>query len=69
MTLIEKYLQVKTPQISIDGLEKLIGKSIRIIICEIDNKKNTNKRKWKNIGSLDLGGKLDNTNIRDYAYD
>ncbi len=28
-----------------------------------------NKRKWKHLGKHSFGGKLDNINIRDYAYE
>lgn len=69
MHLIEKYLKVNSAQILIDGLEKFIGKSIRIIISEVNPHKQSNIRKWKSIGSVDLGGKFDKVNIRDYAHD
>jgi hypothetical protein len=47
-------------------LKNLEGKSVKVIVIEISAK---NKKKWITLASFDLGGKLDNINIRDFAYE
>jgi hypothetical protein len=46
-----------------DKLSDFIGKEVEItVIVKLLNKKN-----WSHLGSQNLGGKMDNINIRDYA--
>lgn len=46
----------------------LVGKNVEIVIREVFDIKPT-ERKWTTIGSVNLGGNLDFTNIRDFAHD
>jgi hypothetical protein len=60
---IEKTIQSDT--IQLPELKGLVGKRVRISIKQIRNY----NRLAQKIGSSDLGGRFDNTNIRDLAYD
>lgn len=64
-------IQIKTKltssTIKLKNVKNLIGKEVEITIKEVPGKKN--KHNWKNSGSLDLKGKLDNSNVRDLAYE
>lgn len=46
----------------------LLGKNVEIVIRELPDSKPIEK-KWRFIGSVSLGGKTDNINIRDFAHD
>ncbi len=46
----------------------LLGKNVEIIIRELADPKPVEK-KWRFLGSVDLGGELDSINIRDFAHD
>lgn len=48
-------------------LKDFIGKEVEICIREVNSKPKT-KYNWTQLGALDLGGKLDNVNLRDYAH-
>lgn len=49
-------------------VKSLLGKNVEIVIREIDDPKPA-KREWHFFGSIDLKGKLDSVNIRDFAHD
>jgi hypothetical protein len=58
---------VQSEILKIPELKALIGKKVQIKIKPIlDEKANNSKSK---LGSYDLGGKFDNINVRDFAYE
>jgi hypothetical protein len=58
---------VQSEILKIPELKALIGKKVQIKIKPIlDEKTNNTKSK---LGSYDLGGKFDNINVRDFAYE
>ena len=46
----------------------LLGKNVEIVIRELADPKPIEK-KWRYLGSVSIGGKTDNINIRDFAHD
>lgn len=46
----------------------LLGKEVEITIKELTSPEQK-KKKWTLLGSANLGGKLDDINIRDFAHD
>ena len=51
-----------------EKLRYFIGKEVEVSIRESEIKKKK-KRTWKSFGKADLGGKLDDVNIREYSYE
>ncbi|GAA4300271.1 hypothetical protein GCM10023143_01050 [Compostibacter hankyongensis] len=45
----------------------LLGKKVEIVIRELTPA--VKEKKWRHLGSVDLGGKADLINIRNFAYD
>ncbi|MFC2087149.1 hypothetical protein ACFLSA_03180 [Bacteroidota bacterium] len=64
-------LHIKTKLTSdtlkLKNIKKLIGKEVEITIREVRNKKE--KHHWDKSGSVNLKGKLDNSNIRNFAHE
>lgn len=58
---------VQSEILKIPELKALIGKKVQIKIKPISEEKRT-KSKSK-LGSYDLGGKFDDINVRDFAYE
>ena len=50
-------------------LQRFLGKRVIVTVIELDEVPTPTQREWKLLGSMDLGGQLDNTNVRDFAYD
>ncbi len=50
-------------------LLKEIAERLGIVIIEQDSGKDREKRKWKFAGSIDLKGRLDTMNVRDFAHE
>ena len=50
-------------------LEKFLGKKVIVTIIELEEKPVQDSKDWKLLGSVDLGGKLDQVNVRDLAYE
>ena len=48
--------------------ELLLGKEVEITIKELTSPE-LKKKEWTLLGSANLGGKLDDINIRDFAHD
>lgn len=65
--------KITSDTLTLENLKNLMGKEVDIIINEVKKKFSTEKRKpvrkWKMSGKADFGGKLDNVNIRDFAYE
>lgn len=68
MEIIKFKTKLKSNVIKLENSENLIGKKVEITIKEIVHETKP-KRKWSTLGSLNLGGKLDDKNIRDLAYE
>ena len=58
--------KIKGETLRYKNLKKLDGKEVTVVITEIDAAR---KRKWNNLSSVSLAGKLDKINIRDLAYE
>ncbi len=48
--------------------KSLLGKNVEIVIRELSNPQPIEK-KWQHLGKVDLHGKMDHINIRDFAHD
>ena len=46
----------------------LLGKNVEIVIRELSTPQPIEK-KWQHLGKVDLHGKMDHINIRDFAHD
>jgi hypothetical protein len=68
MNKIKFKTKLSSSRIESDKLKDFIGKEVEISVQEFVPKRRK-KRIWTQIGALELGGALDNINLRDYAYD
>lgn len=50
-------------------MQKFLGKEVIITVIELESPKKPISREWKLLGSANLGGKLDQVNIRDFAHE
>lgn len=48
--------------------KSFLGKNVEIIIRELSTPQPIEK-KWQHLGEVDLNGKMDHINIRDFAHD
>lgn len=64
---IRKKLESDTIKLGKEA-KPMLGKNVEIIIKEVIEPKPV-EREWKHLGELNLGGKLDSINIRDFAHD
>ena len=48
-------------------LQQFRGKKVIVTIIELEEEKPASKREWKLLGSVKLGGQLDQQNVRDFA--
>ncbi len=64
---IRKKLDSDTIELGKEA-KPMLGKNVEITIRELPDSKPIEK-KWRFIGSVSLGGKTDNINIRDFAHD
>ena len=55
-------------KIESEMFKDFIGREIEVSIREA-TPQHRRKHKWTQLGALELGGKLDNVNLRDYAYE
>ena len=69
MTTITIHTRLESEVVKLPQAKELIGKEVEITIRETASVENRKKREWKYLGYVDLGGKLDNINIRDLAYE
>jgi len=67
MNTLAFQTKLESDVLQLFNIEKLIGKEVIVTIVEIPHTKSRNKRKWNYIGAVQLNGKLDKTNIRDFA--
>ena len=65
--IIRKKLDSDTVKLG-KKAKPMLGKNVEIVIREIADPKPVEK-KWQFLGSVNLGGKLDSINIRDFAQD
>jgi hypothetical protein len=64
---IKKYLESDVIKLG-NRVKPLLGKNVEIVIREIVEQK-PKERKWTTLGSVSIGNKTDNINIRDFAHD
>lgn len=50
-----------------EHLQQFLGKKVIVTIIELEEEPTDSKREWKLLGSLKLGGRLDEVNVRDFA--
>ncbi len=51
-------------------LQQFLGKRVIVTVIELEEEEPVSpKREWKLLGSVDLGGRLDEVNIRDFAHE
>jgi len=55
-------------KIESEKLRSFSGKEVEIEVRERIRKKR-NKRKWTQFGKVNLGGKMDSVNLRDFLYE
>lgn len=67
MKQVKIKTRLKSSTIDLEGVESFVGKEVEIIISEAQDI--NAKKVWKSAGTVNLKGKLDNLNIRDYAHD
>jgi len=65
--MIRIKTKLTSSTIKLKNIQSLIGKDVEIIIRETSSEKNT--RQWNHSGTLDLNGKLEHIDIRDYAHE
>lgn len=65
--MIRIKTKLTSSTIKLKNVKRLIGKEVEIIIRESTPKKNMHQ--WNHSGAVNLNGKLDNANIRDYAHE
>ncbi|MBS3742622.1 MAG: hypothetical protein KGY74_10920 [Candidatus Cloacimonetes bacterium] len=65
--MIRIKTKLTSSTIKLKNIQSLIGKDVEIIIRETSSEKNTHQ--WNHSGTLDLNGKLDHVDIRDYAHE
>ena len=52
-----------------EDVKKFIGKKVKVILTDVEEEKIDRKDLLESAGRWDLGGKLDNINIRDFAHE
>lgn len=67
MKQVKIKTRLKSSTLNIEGMHSFVGKEVEIVISETADIKG--KKLWKHAGNESLKGKLDNTNIRDFAHD
>ncbi|WNJ17216.1 hypothetical protein [Pontibacter sp. G13] len=50
-------------------LKRFLGKKVIVTIIEMEEESSQPNREWKLLGSANLGGKLDEVNIRDFSHE
>ncbi|MEK7255899.1 MAG: hypothetical protein AAB316_14205 [Bacteroidota bacterium] len=69
MNALAFQVRLDSNVIHLPPLKSMIGKNVIITIVEVPAMAMPKKKIWRYIGSVNLGGQLDNLNIRDLAYD
>jgi hypothetical protein len=68
MNAIKQRLILDSENIKIPELKEFIGNEVEIIIKKIKSQKSKQKI-WRHNGSVNLGSRLDNINIREFLYE
>ncbi len=50
-------------------LKRFLGKRVIVTVIELEEAPESPKREWSLLGSVHLGGQMDEINIRDFAHD
>jgi len=50
-------------------LQRFVGKKVIVTLIELEEVSSPSEREWKLLGSTDLGGSMDEVNLRDFAHD
>ncbi len=69
MNTIAFQTKLESNMLQLYNIGNMIGKDVIITIVEIPRIRQKKKRKWNYIGAVELNGKLDKVNIRDFAYE
>jgi hypothetical protein len=69
MNTLSFQLTLKSLRLNLPTLKSWLGKEVEITITELPKQIEKPARKWNFLGSVTLESNLDNTNIRDLAYD
>lgn len=63
------HIKIESNVIHLNNIDSFMGKEVIVSIIELPQKQSGKKKKWNYLGSGNSGKSIDESNIRDLAYE